>query len=634
MSEDDEMARRQRILADFGEFALSSDDLDAVLTQACRLVAEALGVRRAKVLEIQKDGRELLVRAGVGWEPGIVGHVRLTMAENSSEAFSIRAGKPVTSRDIAREDRFEFAPFLIDEGVRALVNVPIFLPGRRAYGLLQVDATHPRDFTQGDTEFLRTYSTLLGPVIDRLHKLAKLRQSQERDLRFHTIFDTAPVGLSIVGVDGRFQRVNVEMARLLGRTQDEIVAMTVADVTHPADRPATAQALGQCLSGSGTMRLDKRYCRPDGDVVPVNSSLTPLPQTDGTMTVLTVTVDLSARVRAERALQDSEERLRLALDAGSLATWDWNMETGAILWSEEHFRMEGFEVDEVEPSYDIWISRLHPDDRAGAEAAVMRARDERIPYHHEFRIRLPSGEVRWMSADGRFFHDERERPIRMIGVQRDVTAQREWQEKQAILLAELQHRTRNLLGVVRSIADKTAASAPSLEAFLPLYRERLGSLSRINGLLSKLGKGERVTFDELLRNELEARGILDHKEKGRVVLKGPKGVRLRSATVQIFALAIHELATNALKYGAFASDRGQLRVRWKVVHEAAGKNRLDVEWTESEVPDMPAPGAEPRGGGYGRELIERALPYQLKARTHYELGHDGVRCTINLPLEA
>ena len=634
MSEVDRMARQQRILADFGDYALGSDDLEAVLTEACRLVAEALGVDRAKVLEIQEGGHELLLRAGVGWAPGIVGTLRLTMGENSSEAFSIRAARPITSPDIATEDRFEFARFLIDEGIRALVNVPIFLPGRRAYGLLQVDATQPRDFTEEDTEFLRTYATILGQVIDRLHKVARLRQSQERDLRFFTIFDAAPVGLSVIGEDGRFLRVNQELTHILGRSQNELVSVPVVDVTHEADRLKSIEGLTRCLRQGETVRLDKRYRRPDGEIVSANSNLTPLPQMDGSMAVLVVTIDLTPRLQAERALHDSEERLRLALEAGSLATWDWNIETGKILWSEEHFRMEGFEVGEIEPSYEVWAKRLHPDDKARTEAALASARDAHHPYHAEFRIRLPDGDIRWMSADGLFFYDEADAPVRMIGVQQDVTVEREWQARQAVMLSELQHRTRNLLNVVRAVADKTAANAGSLERFLPLYRERLASLSRINGLLSKLGKGERVTFDELLITELESKGVLDRGDSKRVTLEGPSGVKLRSAAVQIFALAIHELATNALKYGAFARDRGRLTVRWRVVRDDADMDHLDVEWLESEVPDMPARGAMPQGGGYGRELIERALPYQLKASTTYDLGPDGVRCTIMLPLGA
>ncbi len=169
------MVKRQQVLANFGDFALRHQDLDAVLMEACRLVGEALGTERAKILEIEHEGQSPLVKAGVGWKPGIVGRMRLPMGERSSETFSIEAGKPVISRDINKEDRFEVPAFMKEAGVVALANVPIFLPGGQAYGLLQVDATEPREFGEEDTEFLRTYATILGPVIDRLLKVNDLR---------------------------------------------------------------------------------------------------------------------------------------------------------------------------------------------------------------------------------------------------------------------------------------------------------------------------------------------------------------------------------------------------------------------------------------------------------------------------
>jgi two-component sensor histidine kinase len=179
----DEMVERQRVLAAFGEFALRCEDLDAVLTECCRLVAAALNADLAKVMEIEQDGEHLLIRAGVGWRPGVVGEIRLPMCEQSSEQYSIRQGRPVITKDIAHEDRFVLPPFLKDHGVVALVNTPIFLPGGKPYGLLQVDMCEPRDLDEQDIEFLRTYTAILGPVIDRLHKAHSLKVALETNKR-------------------------------------------------------------------------------------------------------------------------------------------------------------------------------------------------------------------------------------------------------------------------------------------------------------------------------------------------------------------------------------------------------------------------------------------------------------------
>jgi len=179
----EQMIKRQRVLADFGDFALRSQDLDEVLSEACKLVGRALGTEFAKVLEIEADEQRALVRAGVGWRPGIVGEARIRLGERSSEAYSLKEAKPVITPDIDEERRFDLADFLKEHGVKALVNVPIFLPGGKAYGLLQVDATEPHDFGEEDTEFLRTYATILGPVIDRLHKVHDLQVALDDNQR-------------------------------------------------------------------------------------------------------------------------------------------------------------------------------------------------------------------------------------------------------------------------------------------------------------------------------------------------------------------------------------------------------------------------------------------------------------------
>jgi two-component sensor histidine kinase len=173
----DELIERQRVLADFGEVAIRSDDLDEVLKEACRLVGRALGTDLAKVIEIEEDEQSLLVRAGCGWRPGIVGRVRLPMSERSSETYAIELGQPIITTDIRTEDRFVFPEFLVEAGVVGVINVPIFLPGGTAYGLLQVDSREAWHVDDDDIQFLRTYAMILGPVIDRLFKVHALQQA-------------------------------------------------------------------------------------------------------------------------------------------------------------------------------------------------------------------------------------------------------------------------------------------------------------------------------------------------------------------------------------------------------------------------------------------------------------------------
>ena len=166
---------QQRALAAFGEVALGADDLSALLTEACRLVGQALNTDLAKVVELTADGKTMLVRAGVGWKPGVVNEVLVSATKNTPEGLTLKDGA-VISPDINREERFSYHEFLKDHGVRAFVNV-LILSGkaRPPFGVLQVDSRSPREFHQSDIEFLRTYANLLGAAINRFLIIDELR---------------------------------------------------------------------------------------------------------------------------------------------------------------------------------------------------------------------------------------------------------------------------------------------------------------------------------------------------------------------------------------------------------------------------------------------------------------------------
>ena len=204
-------------------------------------------------------------------------------------------------------------------------------------------------------------------------------------------------------------------------------------------------------------------------------------------------------------------------------------------------------------------------------------------------------------------------------------ALRESESRMRVLVGELQHRTRNLIGVVTALVDRTGTAGQTLEQFKASLRDRLVALARVQGLLSRAAPGEGVTFDSLLDTEISA-----HSEDGGTVTRdGPLGVVLNPVSVQALAMALHELTTNALKYGALGQKNARLNISWRVQAES-GSPWIFVDWTESGVETAEPDG--PRGAGNGRRLIEDALPYQFGARTSFAIEPDGVHCTIALPL--
>ncbi len=174
-----ERLRRQRsTLADFGLRAFRADDLDALLHEAAVHVSHAIEVDLVKVLELQPDGKTMLLRAGVNWKPGIVGHATLGAGKHSPGGYALHQDKPVVSRDVATENRFEIPPLLLDHGVKSMINV--LIPGETApFGVLEVDARECRDFDEDDVAFLRNYANLLAGAIERVRAHAVLARTVE-----------------------------------------------------------------------------------------------------------------------------------------------------------------------------------------------------------------------------------------------------------------------------------------------------------------------------------------------------------------------------------------------------------------------------------------------------------------------
>lgn len=199
---------------------------------------------------------------------------------------------------------------------------------------------------------------------------------------------------------------------------------------------------------------------------------------------------------------------------------------------------------------------------------------------------------------------------------------RHLEQQNAALRAELQHRARNLLGVVRAMARRTLTGDEAFER----YDARLAALGRAQGALAQ-GDGWSASLADLVGAELAAIGA-----ERSVRAEGPP-VTLPVEVVPTLALALHELATNARRHGALREAGGRLSVTWRVEsgNNGKGESRLVLTWCESGV--VPPPGV-PRRRGYGAEFLERGLAYQLGAVTRIEQAPDGLSCTISLPFPA
>jgi len=338
--------------------------------------------------------------------------------------------------------------------------------------------------------------------------------------------------------------------------------------------------------------------------------------------------DITEIKETEQALAAAEERQRALLEGIPQLVWRAN-DGGNWTWASPQWTQYTDQAEEHSHGFG-WLEPVHADDRETARLSWSEA-VRTGGFEVEYRVRhAATGTYRWFHTRAAPVRNAAGIIVEWLGTSTDVDDLRGLHKRQEVLVAELQHRTRNLMSVIQSIADNTAQTSENLAAFTERSKDRLEALARVQGLLSRLNEHDRVTFDDLIRGEL---GAMDGAAE-RVSLEGPSGIRLRSSTVQTLAMALHELATNAVKYSALRQHDGRLAIRWWLQTDGEGNQPwLHIDWRETGV-SMPQIEAAPVGSGQGRELIEKALPYQLKAKTTYSLGTDGVHCTISIPVSA
>ncbi len=333
------------------------------------------------------------------------------------------------------------------------------------------------------------------------------------------------------------------------------------------------------------------------------------------------------RARARTALQQSEAQQRLTLELVPALLW-WADAAGTSITFTEAWKVYTGQNAEQGAKPD-WFEAVHPDEVAASREAFERAFETGEALERQQRIRRVDGEYRWHLVRLVPVRAENDVISRWFGAAIDIHELNELQERRRLLVTELQHRTRTLLDVVRFTANRAFDETNSSSELRKRFLARLEALGRVQGLLSRLGETDRIGFDELLASELAALNV----DMPRLTLDGPKGVGLRSKTVQVLGLALHELATNAVKYGALGQSQGRLVVRWRVKQsEDDERPWLLLHWRESGV-QLPASDQSSRRSGQGLESIEQALPYPLGAETLFELTPDGAHCTIHLPID-
>jgi len=327
---------------------------------------------------------------------------------------------------------------------------------------------------------------------------------------------------------------------------------------------------------------------------------------------------VEAAMRTEgllKRLQDSEDRQNLALAAGKMGSWDWDLGKGRCVWDEgqkQIFGVDPASFDVVFPNVRKLVDR---GDWKMLCRLLKRARQDGSACQVEFRVRRPDGGMRWCLGRAVAVRDTGGRISRISGVTMDITDRKEAEDRQSLLAREVDHRTKNVLAVVHAIVSLTRAE--DIKQFSAAVEGRVQALARAHSLLSE-SRWCGAKIADLIQGELACYRTPNLE---RIRISG-KSLSLHPSAVQALALAVHELASNAAKHGALSVPSGSVEVTW----ESRGE-QLELRWIERGGPP-----SEPKTQlGFGMRVIKASVETQLSGTVEFDWGYDGLQCAICVP---
>ena len=451
------------------------------------------------------------------------------------------------------------------------------------------------------------------------------------ELAFATVLlDSMSEGFYVVDPNGRTTICNQAMLRMLGfATPDEVIGTSTHDLIHHHHADGSAYPVATCpiyraaREGISMVVDNEVFFRRDGTSFPVEYRTEPLIRDGRLDGAICTFVDISHRVGAEQRLRESEGRLALATRAGGIGIWDYDVVNGMLRWDERVRSLFGVAPDAAVGLAEN-LDRIHPGDRATVEAALARAFDPLGDgaYHVRFRIpRDDEARVRWVEAQGQATF-EAAVAVRLVGVLRDISKEREAERHLRLMVNELNHRVKNSLAMVQGVAAQTFRHSTDMETARTAFTERLVALARAHDVLTA-SRWEGADLAQVVALTAQTHAG-DQGERFDVA--GPR-IALSPKAVLAFSVALHELATNAVKYGALSNAAGRVTIRWRIDGPEADR-RLSFAWVESDGPAIDAP----QRRGFGTKLIERGLASELQGHVGIEFPRTGLICRIDAPL--
>jgi PAS domain S-box-containing protein len=472
---------------------------------------------------------------------------------------------------------------------------------------------------------VRTNSGRARSVLGVAFDVTERKAGEASNARLASIVSAADDAIMGLAADGTVVSWNPAAERTFGYLADEMIGQSIRRL-YPRATASEFERSYQRVQAGERVQGEGVYVAKSGAEIDVAFALSPvLGERARVVGMSAVVRDIRERKRTEQKLVETlalllrtNNQRELALSAGGMGTFEVDITRGEITWSEEIYQQMGIDRSKPVMSAQEVDQLIHPDDRAGVRQRREQAYRDGETYEDEFRIARPDGEIRWLYVRAQALANGGQ-PARAYGVSMDVTERKERDAHIRFLMREVSHRSKNLLAVVQAIASQTARATSSPVDFAADFGARLKSLAASLDLLVR-EDWRGVSVKELVQSQLGHYGEQGGK---RVEVEGPH-LLLNPLAAQYLGMALHELSTNAVKYGALSGAAGRVVIGWRL-EGRRGQQRLHFSWLERGGP----PVTPPQEKGFGHMVIERMAAEALQGRVTLEFPREGLRWTLD-----
>lgn len=584
-----------------------------------RLAAEALQAPIAVINLVADDRQWFKAEVGIG--------ARELPLDVSICAHALLEDDMMVVPDTRADARFSCNPLVAcDGGLRFYAGALLKTPDNLPIGTICVLDREPRP--EGITPFQKLTLEVLARQVMGILELRRALARQREDEKFYRLILESAVDYGIITLDlnGLVTSWNKGATRLLGWSEAEMLGQDCLRFFTPADQAdGVLDREMEAALKEGRGIEERWHTRKNGSGFWASGEMLPLTNDWGIpIGFLKVVHDRTEQYLAQRALEASETRTRLALDAAGLGAWESTPDLRELNWDARTRELLGHWPDEVLDYETSFLSRVHPDDREGTAAAVEAAVSPGGSgiLDTEYRtISAVDGQTRHIHARGAL--SQRPDGTQMfIGTVRDVTQEKQAESHLRLLADELQHRIKNTLSVVQAIVSQSLKSASSPEDARHTINERIAKLSKAHDLLRETN-WSIAPVGAIVESATRIQGA----QQERISFSGPQ-VLLGARPALALSMALHELCTNAVKYGALSNDTGCVEILWSIEPDSGGREQFHFTWTERGGPTVQPPGKP----GFGTRLMQ-LLCNDLRGTGALEYRAEGLEWHLSSDLQ-